>query len=98
MKINQINNMQDKDKLFLVVYFGVKSIPNTLRGNQVMMGFAERVKQSVDESVKTFVIPQRTTDEIKMEILNPETVSDEKIEEMTEIYNKLLKEYENSKG
>jgi len=98
MKINQINNMQDKDKLFLVVYFGVKSIPNTLKGNQVMMGFAERFKRSVDESVKTFVIPQRTTDEIKMEILNPETVSDEKIEEMTEIYNKLLKEYENSKG
>lgn len=98
MKINQINNMQDKDKLFLVVYFGVKSIPNTLKGNQVMMGFAERFKRSVDESVKTFVIPQRTTDEIKMEILNPETVSDEKIDEMTEIYNKLLKEYENSKG
>lgn len=87
--------MQDKDKLFLVVYFGVKSIPNTLKGNQVMMGFAERFKRSVDESVKTFVIPQRTTDEIKMEILNPETVSEEKIEEMTNIYNKLLESYKN---
>ena len=88
--------MQDKDKLFLVVYFGVKSIPDTLRGSQIMMGFAERFKRSVDDSVKTFVIPQRTTDEIKMEILNPQFVSEEKIEEMTNIYNKLLKEYEES--
>ena len=88
--------MQDKDKLFLVVYFGVKSIPNTMKGNQVMMGFAERFKHSVDDSVKTFVIPQRTTDEIKMEILNPESVSEEKIEEMTNIYNKLLEWYEKS--
>jgi len=89
--------MEDKDKLFLVVYFGVKSIPNTLRGSQVMMGFAERFKNSVDQSVKTFVIPQRTTDEIKMEILNPQTVSEEKIEEMTNVYNKLIEEYEKSK-
>jgi len=88
--------MQDKDKLFLVVYFGVKSIPNTMKGNQVMMGFAERFKHSVDDSVKTFVIPQRTTDEIKMEILNPESVSEDKIEEMTNIYNQLLEWYEKS--
>ena len=63
-----------------------------------MMGFAERFKHSVDDSVKTFVIPQRTTDEIKMEILNPESVSEEKIEEMTNIYNQLLEWYEKSQG
>ena len=90
--------MQDKDKLFLVVYFGVNSIPNTMKGNQIMMGFAERFKHSVDDSVKTFVIPQRTTDDIKMEILNPESVSEEKIEEMTNIYNQLLEWYEKSQG
>ena len=88
--------MQDKDKLFLVVYFGVKSIPDTLRGSQVMMAFAEKFKNSVDQSVKTFVIPQRTTDEIQMEILNPQSVSEEKIEEMTKIYNQLLESYEKS--
>ena len=88
--------MKDKDKLFLVVYFGVKSIPNTLKGSQIIMGFAERFKNSVDDSVKTFVIPQRTTDEIKMEILNPEIVSEDKIEEMTNTYNKLLELYEES--
>lgn len=88
--------MKDKDKLFLVVYFGVKSIPNTLKGSQIIMGFAERFKNSVDDSVKTFVIPQRTTDEIKMEILNPEIVSEDKIEEMTNVYNKLLEWYEKS--
>ena len=88
--------MQDKDKLFLVVYFGVKSIPDTLRGSQVIMGFAEKFKNSVDQSVKTFVIPQRTTDEIKMEILNPQSVSEEKIEEMTKVYNQLLEWYEES--
>jgi len=89
--------MQDKDKLFLVVYFGVKSIPATLKGSQIIMGFAEKLNNNVDQSVKTFIIPQRTTDEIKMEILNPQSVSDEKIEEMTKIYNQILEWYEKSK-
>jgi hypothetical protein len=88
--------VHDTDKSFSVVYFGVNSIANTMKGNQVTMGFAERFKHSVDDSVKTFVIPQRTTDDIKMEILNPESVSEEKIEEMTNIYNQLLEWYEKS--
>lgn len=89
--------MLDKDKLILVVYFGVQSM-NTFQGNQIMIGWAERLKKNFDDSVKTFVIPQRNTNEIKMEILNVKDVSEDKIDKMTEIYNKLLKEYENSKG
>ena len=89
--------MLDKDKLILVVYFGVKSM-NTFKGNQVMIGWAERLKNSFDDSVKTFVIPQRTTDEIKMEMLNSKLVSEDKINYMIEVYEDLLKEYENSKG
>jgi len=87
--------MQDKDKLFLVVYFGVKTL-DVFKGTQALMGFATQLKNSVDESVKTFVVPQRTTDKIKMEILNPINVSEEKIKELTETYNKLLQKYEKS--
>ena len=90
--------MLDKDKLILVVYFGVKSMPNNFKVNQMIIGWAERLKQSFDDSVKTFVIPQRTTDEIKMEMLNSKLVSEDKINYMIEVYEDLLKEYENSKG
>lgn len=89
--------MEDKDKLFLVVYFGVKNM-DVFKGTQALMGFATHLKNNVDDSVKTFVIPQRTTDEIRMEILNPENVSDEKIKELIDIYNELLQKYEKPQG
>ena len=85
--------MLDKDKLMFVVYFGVKSMPNNFKVNQMLIGWSENLKRSFDDSVKTFVVPQRTTDEIKMEILNPELVSEEKIEQLIKIYNEFLEKH-----
>ena len=82
--------MQDKDKLFLVVYFGVKNRPMDIRTNQIMVGFYENLKKTLDDTVKVYLTPQPTTDEIKFELLNVENVSDEKITEITNLYQKVL--------
>lgn len=82
--------MLDKDKLFLILYFGVKSVDMTLKTNQIMYGLYENIRKSVDDSIKVFVIPQRTTDEVKFEFLNVKDVSDEKIQELTEKCNKII--------
>ena len=87
--------MTDKDKLFLIVYFGVKSM-DVFKGNQIMIGFYEKLKQTLDDTIKLYVVPQRTTDEIKFEILNTENVSDDKIISLEKIYQEFLNEFKKS--
>ena len=87
--------MTDKDKLFLIVYFGVKSM-DVFNGNQIMIGFYEKLKQTLDDTIKLYVVPQRTTDEIKFEILNIENVSDDKITSLEKIYQEFLNEFKKS--
>lgn len=82
--------MQDKDKLFLVVYFGVKNRAFDTRTQQMMIGFYEQLKKTMDDTVKVYVVPQVTTDEIKFELLNIEVATEEKINEIEEIYQKVL--------
>ena len=82
--------MQDKDKLFLVVYFGVKNRQFDMRTQQTMIGFYEQLKKTMDDTVKVYVVPQVTTDEIKFELLNIENVSEERIQEIEQIYQKVL--------
>jgi hypothetical protein len=87
--------MTDKDKLFLIVYFGVKSM-DVFKGNQIMIGFYEKLKQTLDDTIKLYVVPQRTTNEIKFEILNTENVSDDKITSLEKIYKEFLNEFKKS--
>ena len=87
--------MTDKDKLFLIVYFGVKSM-DVFKGNQIMIGFYEKLKQTLDDTIKLYVVPQRTTDEIKFEILNTENVLDDKITSLEKIYQEFLNEFKKS--
>ena len=82
--------MEDKDKLFLVVYFGVKNRQVNLRTNQMMIGFYENLKKTLDDTVKVYVVPQVTTDEVKLELLNVEKVSEERLEEIQKIYEQVL--------
>lgn len=85
--------MQDKDKLFLIVYFGVKNRPWGLQTNQMLIGFYEQLKKTMDDTIKVYVVPQVTTDEVKFELLNVETVSEEKLDKITNIYQKVLDEF-----
>ena len=82
--------MQDKDKLFLVVYFGVKNRQFDMRTQQTMIGFYEQLKKTMDDTVKVYVVPQATTDEIKFELLNIENVSEDRIKEIEQIYQNVL--------
>lgn len=82
--------MEDKDKLFLVVYFGVKNRPVNFKTNQMMIGFYENLKKTLDDTVKVYVVPQVTTDEVKLELLNVEKVSEERLEEIQKIYEQVL--------
>ena len=88
--------MQDKDKLFLIIYFGVKNRPMDIRTNQIMIGFYENIKKTLDDTVKVYVVPQPTTDEVKFELLNVEKVSDEKITKIINLYQKVLDEFKKS--
>ena len=88
--------MKDKDKLFLVVYFGTKDITNKAMGNAAMTGLYERLKNTLDDSVKVYIIPQRTTAEVKMEILHFNEVSEDKINELDQIYQQILNESKKS--
>jgi len=83
--------MQDKDKLFLILYFGVKNSADSFKTNQIMYGLYENIRKSLDDTVKVFIIPQRTTDEVKFEILNVNNASAEKIQELIDISNKYIK-------
>ena len=58
--------MQDKDKLFLVVYFGVQHRPMDLKTNQMMIGFYENLKKTLDDTVNVYLVPEVTTDEVKL--------------------------------
>ena len=86
--------MLDKDKLMLICYFGIKSYQDSspFRINQIMAGFGQKLVNSFDESVKAFVIPQRTTDKISFEILNIKDCPQEKLDEIEKIYKQLLKD------
>lgn len=88
--------MQDKDKLFLIIYFGVKNRPMDIRTNQIMIGFYENIKKTLDDTVKVYVVPQPTIDEVKFELLNVEKVSDEKITKIINLYQKVLDEFKKS--
>ena len=83
-------NMSDKDKLFLILYFEVKNSTIGFKTNQIMYGLYENIRKSLDDTVKVFIIPQRTTDEVKFEILNVKDASDEKIQELIDISNKYI--------
>ena len=87
--------MQDKDKLFLVVYFGVEGA-NSFYSNQVMAGFYEKLKSTLDDTIKVYVVPQRSTKEIKMELLNIENCSEEKLSNIEKIYQEILNEIKKS--
>ena len=87
----QMNEMLDKDKLFMIVQFGVKSRPMNLRTNEIMAGFYQMLKKNLDDSIKVLLVPNPTNDEVKFELLNPTKVSDEAINNINENFKNIMK-------
>ena len=90
------NMTLDKDKLILVVYFGTDGLLLS-RAYTEMVRCRESLISQFDYSVKILVIPDRTSEEIRVEPINPQLISDEdyksKILPLVEKAEQVLKEF-----
>lgn len=87
--------MKDKDKLFLVVYFGVNNSYSKDYNFHTLVNLENSLLTSLDDSVKLFVIPQLMSDTIKLELLNVEKCSNEKIDEIMRTYELVINKIKN---
>ena len=89
------NNMEDKDKIILVTYVGIKNLGSEGTILDHLVAIDAMIRSAFDSTVKTLIVPRRDTDETWVECINPQLVSEEKYkeaEEAVENLNKLLKE------
>ena len=87
--------MLDKDKLFLIINFGGqhRSKDQVLHG---MNQLYESIKKTLDDSIKVYVIPQATNDEVKFEFLNVKDCTDDYIKELTNKLDNIINEFKRS--
>ena len=82
--------MKDKDKLFLVCYLNIGSIPAE-DVSEYLHNFAEAF--TYDESVERIIIPIRES-ESRVECINPVLLTDEQYKEVEEKVKNLKEEVE----
>ena len=90
-------NMLDKDKIIIIVYFGVKYIDNY---HQVCYNLNQQLINAFDESVKVLVVPMHDEKGIKFECINPVLLDDEhhkKVEEKIKEFEEKIKGLSNEK-
>jgi hypothetical protein len=91
--------MLDKDKLILIVYFGLYGIELKSRAYTEMINCREVLRSYFDDSVKILVLPDRSSESIKVETINPQLLSDEdyreKVMPIIEKAEKVIKEFKN---
>lgn len=92
--------MLDKDKLILIVYFGIDGF-ELRRSREEMINCREVLRSQFDDSVKILVLPDRSSESIKVETINPQLLSDEdyreKVMPIIEKAEKVIKEFKNEK-
>ena len=93
----KMNEMLDKDKLFMIVQFGVKSRPMDMKTNETMAGFYHMLKNNLDNSIKVFLVPNPTNDEVKFDLLNATNASDEIIEKLNENFKNIMEMLKDAK-
>ena len=82
--------MMDKDKLFLVCYLNIGSIPDE-NVSEYLHSFAEAF--TYDESIERIIVPTRKG-ESRVECINPVLLTDEQYKEVEEKVKNLKKEVE----
>ena len=80
----------DKDKLFLVFYLNIGSIPDE-NVSEYLHSFAEAF--TYDESIERIIVPTRKG-ESRVECINPVLLTDEQYKEVEEKVKNLKKEVE----
>ena len=91
--------MLDKYKLILIVYFGIDGYTLQSRAYTEMINCHESLISQFDDSVKILVLPERSSESIKDETINPQILSDkdyrEKVMPIIEKAEKVIKEFKN---
>ena len=64
-----LNSLQDKDKLFLIFYIGIDGL-NESSIDEYIKEIQNKLKD-LDNSVRQIFIPQRGSNNIKVECINP---------------------------
>ena len=87
--MSMIRKMKDKDKLFLVVYIGIKAC-----SDQAAINLVEAVKKQItrnefDNTVTIFCIPTRKNNEIKIECINPVLLDKEQYKRVEDSIKKI---------
>lgn len=93
--------MERKDKIFFVVYVGVKGIDSAdVPAYCGRVGKAVRPANDPDTSVEFFIIPTYETDETRIECLNPVLLTEDQykaVEDKYKTYEVAIDEFLNNK-
>lgn len=85
--------LMNKDKLFLIAYFGVKDQKDKLNSLMMIQQFDRYLTTKLDDnSVKFFILPNPESNIVTIELLNVKDCDDQKLEELKNIYIKFLEE------
>lgn len=84
--------LMDKDKLFLIAYFGVKDQRDKLNSLMMIQQFDKYLNSKLDDSVIFFILPNPESNVVTIELLNVKDCDDKKLDELKNIYNQFLKE------
>ena len=87
--------LMDKDKLFLIAYFGVKDQRDKLNSLMMIQQFDKYLNSKLDDSVIFFILPNPESNVVTIELLNVKDCDDKKLDELKNIYNQFLKEMGN---
>lgn len=83
--------MNLKDKIIIIFYVGVKSLPNN-KAAKYMCDIKHYFKNEIeDESSKLIFVPVHSNDDVKVEAINPVQLKDEDYEIVKESVEKFSK-------
>ena len=83
------NKLWDKDKLILIFYIGIGGLSQE-KAYEILQNISHEIDNMFDESVKTIIMPVRDGDDIRVEPIYMQTITNnEDKNRLTETINKL---------
>lgn len=83
------NKLWDKDKLILIFYIGIGGLSQE-KAYEIFQNISHEIDNMFDESVKTIIMPVRDGDDIRVEPIYMQTITNnEDKNRLTETINKL---------
>jgi len=83
------NKLWDKDKLILIFYIGIGGLSQQ-KAYEILQNISHELKEMFDETVKSIIMPVRDNDDIRVESIYMQTITNnEDNNRLTETINKL---------